>query len=140
MKYAWSAALIFVLAACGKQVEFPKAALLPYQQPKDHSKYKLTVEDVMEFWEGELAEYQLSAAVPDDTAVVSIEGLPDTASFSDSTLRIRWKPPMGAGKGSRPESRLATYPIRVHLRGGNDPLDILIRRVILVVYQKAAKP
>ncbi len=127
------------LAGCGKQVEFPKGSLLSAKAQKDASQYKLGFEEVMEFVEGELGEYVIVASVPEDKPVVSIEGLPATATFSGADWRISWRPPAGSSKSTRIGSHFHSYPIRIHLRADTDQEDVLIRTAVLVVFE-GAKP
>lgn len=137
MKRVIWAALAVALVGCGKEVVFPKGNLLSVKAEKDMSQYKLGFEEVMAFTENELGEYVIVAAVPNDTPVVTVEGLPDTASFSGSDFRISWRPPVGAAKSSRPGYHFQTYPIRIHLKGSTDVDDVLVRTAVLVVFEEA---
>lgn len=131
--------LLFIslgLAGCGKQLEFPKGNLLSVKPPKDVNKYQLGYEEVMEFREGELAEYVIAAVVPDDSPVVTVEGLPPSATFSEKTFRLTWTPAPGMSKGTR-DARFATYPIKIHLRGTLDPLIVVTRKAVLVVFESS---
>lgn len=126
-----------VVAGCGKQLEFPKGNLMsakPSQNPDD---YQLGFEEVMAFREGELAEYAIFAKVPENAAVVTVEGLPGSATFAQN--RICWRPTAGSAKAAAGSSGYATYPIRIHLRASSDPLDVVTRKAVLVVFEKSER-
>lgn len=132
-------ALLFVsitFAGCGKQLEFPKGNLLSVKPTQDPNQYQLGFEEVMEFREGELAEYAIVAKVPQNSPVVTVEGLPGSATFSEKDMRICWKPTAGTAKATAiGQAGYSTYPIRIHLRASSDPLDVVIRKAVLVVFE-----
>lgn len=137
MKASWLG-LLFVsitFAGCGKQLEFPKGNLLSVKPTQDPTQYQLGFEEVMEFREGELAEYAIVAKVPANAAVVTVEGLPASATFSEKDRRICWRPTVGMGKNAVGGSGYATYPIWIHLRASSDPLDVVVRKAVLVVFE-----
>jgi hypothetical protein len=116
------------LLACG-QTPFPDAQLQPVKQPSPHAEgYELTFEEVMEFHQGQSAEYAVKASVPaPGTPIVEVKDLPDGATYSANGQRLAWRPEAKALKAT-------SYRIHLVLKSSLDPSVSITRAAVLLVY------
>lgn len=118
--------LLFITVSCkqvpypegGERVEEGRQAVIPIPQP-----HAIVVDSVIEFTEGRLRNYQVSASVDEPGEPILIaENLPEGATFDEESFELRWRPDyFTANDVNNPTTKVKDYPIIFELSSTIEP-------------------
>jgi hypothetical protein len=118
--------LLLVTVSC-KQVPYPEGGdlvvegrdeIIPIPQP-----HAIVVDQVIDFTEGRLRNYQIGASVDEPGEPILIaENLPEGATFDEETFELRWRPGyFTANDINNPTEKVKDYPVVFELSSTIEP-------------------
>lgn len=137
MKRLLSSLIMFAAVGCGGVggggSDYPKDDLRKNKQPAPPANFYIDADDIMEFDEGQPAEYKVQGVVPEPgTPILTVERLPEGAILKDGL--IKWAPPVNTSLGLTEVQRgYTTQRIRFTLKSSADETSQVQKSVLMFV-------